>query len=134
MLEAARARATWKQRFRAALGSLLAFLDRESAIGVALLVEVHAAGPRAARKRIEVMRRLATLANPAAAEDSGDGTSTVTADGLVGGIDSAIRNRLRDQTGWECTELLPELMYFAVLAFEGPEAAVAELERVGASG
>src|SRR5262249_58606700 len=113
MKDAARAQPTWQARLSAALGALLDFLDREPTIGVAVLVEVHAAGPRAARRRIDVMRRLATLVGPA--DDGGDGRSTVTADGVVGGVDSASRRRLPDQTGCGGTGPLPELTYLTVL-------------------
>lgn len=131
----------WRLRLRAALDALLSFLDDEPAIAGALFIEVHAAGASAAHARIDLMRRMAALVSPSAATDRNEGRlnggdvgrSSMTADGVVGGIDSAIRNRLRDETGWSCSELLPELMYFAVLAYEGPEAAVAELDRVTSS-
>jgi AcrR family transcriptional regulator len=133
MLAATRSSTTWHQQLQAALDSLLTFLDREPAIATALFVEVHAAGPQVAVQRIAVMRRLAKLVSPTQLDDGAESGTAVTADGVVGGIDSAIRTRLRDETGWGCRELLPELMYFVVLAFEGPEAAIAELERVGTS-
>src|SRR5215204_284494 len=53
MREAAAGSSTWREQLRGALAGLLSFLDVRPELGRALLVEVHAAGPRAVEKRTE---------------------------------------------------------------------------------
>jgi AcrR family transcriptional regulator len=130
MREAATGSQTWRGRLRDALGGLLDFLDKHPEAGRALLVEVHAAGPPAVQKRTEAMERAARLMDQA--RDESDGTApAISAEAVVAGILAVLHGRLSsDQTGG-FGELLPELMYLAVLPYFGADAASDELRREG---
>lgn len=127
MRDAAMGELTWQSRLRGALTGLLRFLEEQPAVSRALLVEVHAAGPRAAAKRTEAMARAAAMLDLARRE-SDDGAPAISAEAVVAGILAVLHSRLSaDQTGGYL-ELLPELMYLAVLPFFGAEAAAAAME------
>jgi AcrR family transcriptional regulator len=117
---------TWLSRLRGALTGLLRFIDEEPEIGRALLVEVHAAGPRAVSKRTEAMGRAAEMVDRAR-EESDAAAPAISAEAVVAGILAVLHTRLaRGQTdGFE--QLLPELMYLAVLPYFGPDAAALEM-------
>jgi AcrR family transcriptional regulator len=128
MREAARAEGpSWRGRMRGALRGLLRFLDERPRIGRALLVEVHAAGPRAVEKRTEAMVRAAQLIDLARHE--GDAVApAISAEAVVAGILAVLHTRLtrEQESGFEL--LLPELMYLAVLPYFGAEEAAVELD------
>ncbi|HWT90388.1 MAG TPA: TetR/AcrR family transcriptional regulator [Solirubrobacterales bacterium] len=126
MREAAGGETTWRRQLRGALTGLLGFLDRQPAVGRALFVEVHAAGPRAVGKRTEAMER-AVVAVDRAREESDGGAPAISAEAIVAGILAVLHSRLAaDQTS-DFARLLPELMYLAVLPYFGPDAAAAEM-------
>lgn len=117
----------WRGRMRGSLRGLLEFLDARPRVGRALLVEVHAAGPRAVERRTEAMVRAAALVD-LAREEGDDEAPAISAEAVVAGILAVLHTRLaRDQeSGFEL--LLPELMYLAVLPYFGAAAAAAELD------
>ncbi len=119
--------ADWRGRTRASLRGLLEFLDSRPHIGRALLVEVHAAGPRAVERRTEAMVRAAELIDLAREEGAGEAPA-ISAEAVVAGILAVLHTRLtaEQESGFQL--LLPELMYLAVLPYFGPEAAAAELD------
>ena len=116
----------WRERLRGALTSLLEFLDEEPEIGRALLVEVHAAGPRAVAKRTEAMERAARAVDLAREEGEGEAPA-ISAEAVVAGILAVLHSRLARRQDEGFARLLPELMYLAVLPYFGAEAAAAEL-------
>lgn len=126
MREATAAETTWRGRLRGALGGLLRFIDNQPEIGRALLVEVHAAGPAAVEKRTEAMERAAVMMD-LAREESDVAAPAISAEAVVAGILAVLHTRLA--TGQEdgFAELLPELMYLAVLPYFGAEAAADEM-------
>jgi len=126
MREAAAGKENWRGRLRGALAGLLNFLDEKPEIGRALLVEVHAAGPRAVQKRTEAMERAAYLMD-LAREESDDSAPAISAEAVVAGILSVLHARLSSAKKTGFNRLLPELMYLAVLPYFGVEAAAAEL-------
>jgi AcrR family transcriptional regulator len=126
MREAAGDDAGWRARVRGALKGLLRFLEEQPAVGRALLVEVHAAGPRAVERRTEAMERAISMMD--LARDEGDGVAPeIAAEAVVAGILAVLHARLAAQQTSGFGRLLPELMYLAVLPFFGPVAAAAEL-------
>lgn len=127
MREAAeREEETWRGQLRGALIGLLGFLDANPTVGKALLVEVHAAGPQAVAKRTEVMERAMAMVDMA--REEGDGIApAISAEAVVAGILAVLHTRLSASQTSGFAELLPELMYLAVLPFFGPDAAAAEL-------
>lgn len=121
---------TWRDKLRGALAGLLRFLDDEPDIGRALLVEVHAAGPRAVEKRTAAMDRAATLMDGGREESDGDAPA-ISAEAVVAGILAVLHARLAAGQSESFIDLLPELMYLAVLPYFGPEEAAAELRTGG---
>lgn len=126
MHEAAAGSGSWRGRLRGALAGLLSFLDAQPAIGRALLVEVHAAGPGAVQKRTEAMARAAELIDRAR-EESDDSAPAISAEAVVAGILAVLHGRLSSDQTDGFSQLLPELMYLAVLPYFGPDEAAAEL-------
>lgn len=132
MREAAAGETTWRGGLRGALAGLLAFLDERPAVGRALLVEVHAAGPLAVEKRTEAMERAVAMMDLARQEGEG-AAPAISAEAVVAGILAVLHTRLSGQERTDFSRLLPELMYLAVLPYFGPEAAAAEMRTGGAS-
>jgi AcrR family transcriptional regulator len=125
MREAAAGSSTWRDQLRGAMAGLLSFLDEQPELGRALLVEVHAAGPKAVEKRTEAMERAARLID--LARDESDGAApAISAEAVVAGILAVLHARLSSGEA-EFGRLLPELMYLAVLPYFGAEAAAAEM-------
>jgi AcrR family transcriptional regulator len=122
MRDAATGETTWCGQLRGALTGLLRFLDKQPAMGRALLVEVHAAGPRAVAKRTEAMARAAAMVDRAR-EESDDGAPAISAEAVVAGTLAVLHSRLASDQTDGYLRLLPELMYLSVLPFFGTEAA-----------
>jgi AcrR family transcriptional regulator len=121
---------TWRGQLRGALTGLLQFLDRQPAVGRALLVEVHAAGPLAVQKRTEAMER-ASAAMDLAREESGDGAPAISAEAVVAGILAVLHTRLAARRTNGFARLLPELMYLSVLPYFGADVASVEMRISG---
>jgi len=126
MRRAAAGESTWRGQLRGALDGLLSFLDEQPAIGRALLVEVHAAGGRAVEKRTAAMERAAAMMDRARGE-SDDDAPAISAEAVVAGILAVLHTRLSARREDGFSQLLPELMYLAVLPYFGAEAAAAEM-------
>jgi AcrR family transcriptional regulator len=126
MRDAAVGETTWRGGLRGALSGLLAFLDERPAVGRALLVEVHAAGPRAVVKRTEAVERAVAMMD-LAREESDAAAPAISAEAVVAGILTVLHTRLAQAQSTSFLRLLPELMYLAVLPFFGPDVAAAEL-------
>ncbi len=118
--------AGWRNQLRGALAGLLRFLDEEPAVGRALLVEVHAAGPRAVEKRMEAMERAVVMMD-LAREESSSVAPAISAEAIVAGMLAVLHTRLAAQQTEGFVRLLPELMYLAVLPYFGADAAAAEM-------
>jgi AcrR family transcriptional regulator len=126
MREAAAGESTWRGQLRGALGGLLRFFDEQPEVGRALLVEVHAAGPRAVGKRTEAMERAAAMVDLAREESDGLAPA-IAAEAVVAGIHAVLHTRLAVVQPSGFGRLLPELMYLAVLPYFGPDVAAAEM-------
>jgi AcrR family transcriptional regulator len=131
MRDAAAGETVWRGQLRGALTGLLSFLDEQPAVGRALLVEVHAAGPRAIAKRTEAMARAAAMIDLARRE-SDDGAPAISAEAVVAGVLAVLHSRLAANQTSGYMRLLPELMYLAVLPFFGADAASAAMRTSGA--
>lgn len=116
----------WRGKLRGALGGLLRFLDDEPDIGRALLVEVHAAGPRAVEKRTAAMERASALMDGGREESDGSAPA-ISGEAVVAGILAVLHARLAAGQSDDFVRLLPELMYLAVLPYFGPDEAAAEM-------
>jgi AcrR family transcriptional regulator len=126
MREAAAGESTWRGQLRGALTGLLRFFDEQPEVGRALLVEVHAAGPRAVGKRTEAMERAAVMVD-LARDESDDLAPAIAAEAVVAGILAVLHTRLAALQPTGFGPLLPELMYLAVLPYFGPDVAAAEM-------
>jgi AcrR family transcriptional regulator len=126
MRDAAAGRTTWRDQLRGALTGLLGFLDEQPALGRALLVEVHAAGPRAVAKRTEAMARASSMMD-LARQESDDSAPAISAEAVVAGILAVLHSRLASNQTSGYLRLLPELMYLSVLPFFGAAEASAAM-------
>jgi len=130
MRQAAEGAGSWRDRLRGALRGLLRFLDQQPNVGRALLVEVHAAGPRAVERRTQAMEKAVAMIDMAR-EESGGAAPAISAEAVVAGILAVLHTRLTAQQSEGFERLLPELMYLAVLPYFGAEAAAAEMRGEG---
>lgn len=115
----------WRERVRYALEALLRFAHREPATARTLIVEARAASASAVRRRVELLDDFARCLRSEAEELlPGDPPQTaMTASGIVGGVESLLYSRLCKQEYDQLESLLPSMMYFVVLPYEGHEAA-----------
>jgi AcrR family transcriptional regulator len=126
MRDAALGQTSWRGQLQGALTGLLGFLDEQPAVGRALLVEVHAAGPRAVTKRTEAIARAASMMDLARQESDGSAPA-ISAEAVVAGILAVLHSRLAASQSSGYLRLLPELMYLALLPFFGAEEAAAAM-------
>lgn len=119
----------WRAKLRAGIGAVLDLLDADPAIGRALIVEVHAAGPPALKTRSEAMKRITDFIDSARHASTGtESPPPIAAEGIVAGMHAVVHAKLAagDEEGFR--ELLPDFMYFAVLPYFGAEIAGAEMK------
>ncbi len=119
----------WRERLRLALAALLAFASVEPQTARTLIVEARAASGEAPQRRIELLDGFAACLDTAARKllPHPPDRSPLTAAGVVGGIEAVLYARLCRGEAEQLEALLPSLMYFAVLPYEGQEAASEEL-------
>ncbi len=88
----------WRERIRAGLWRVLAFLDREPALARVCVVQALRAGPLVLERREAVLAQLAVVVDEGREEGArGEGLTPLTAEGLVGAAISIIYSRL---SGW----------------------------------
>lgn len=119
----------WRDRLRFALGAVLRFASAEPDTARTLIVEARAASSDAVMRRVRMLDHYASCLHAQARELLPDGASfsPMTASGVVGGIEAILYSRLCKGEAEELEGLLPSLMYFVVLPYEGHEAASEEL-------
>lgn len=115
----------WRDRVRFGLEALLGFASREPATARTMVVEARAASAAAVKRRVELMDEFAGCLQAQAREllPAGAGDNPLTAAGIVGGVESLLYSRLCKHEYDRLEALLPSLMYFIVLPYEGHEAA-----------
>lgn len=119
----------WRQQLRAVAHTMLHFLREDPARARIMVVEVLSAGERAQLIRDQGMEGLFAFIDAGRNElEDPDSLSRATAEAVGGAIFS--RMRMQIETGGTDTlpELLPKMMYMAVLPYLGPEVAAQELE------
>jgi hypothetical protein len=116
---------------RAGLAAFLDFLAREPGFARMCIVEALAAGPEAIARRNGAMAAFATLISDNAREI---GTplepQPLTAETIVGGTYEVVYTRIVRGDIRRLPELLADLLYPALLPYEGMEAALSEYKRV----
>lgn len=119
---------SWRDRLRGGLVGLLDFVAEEPDEARAVIVEARASTPAGLRRRDELLDGYAACIDALVREDLDEPPSAIAAAGVVGGIESVLYARLQRGETEQLDELLPSLMYFAVLAYAGREAAGEELD------
>jgi AcrR family transcriptional regulator len=118
----------WRDRIRYGTEALLRFIVSEPDTARTLVVEARAASPSAAMRRVELMDHFAACLEDQAGELLAEPpSSSVAAPAIVGGVESVLYSRLCRNDFDEIEGLLPSLMYFVVLPYEGHAAAGEEL-------
>jgi len=121
--------ANWRDRLRFSLEELLHFVSHEPDAARALIVEARAASAEALLRRDGLLDYFAVCVDTLVRDHLPQTTnhSEITAAGVVGGIEALLYARLNKGEVDDVDALLPSLMYFAVLPYEGHEAASKEL-------
>jgi AcrR family transcriptional regulator len=122
---------TFTARMRAGLSAFLDFLAREPGFARMCIVEALAAGPDAIARRNGAMAAFAALISDNAHElGTPVEPQPLTAETIVGGIYEVVYTRIVRGDIRQLPGLLPDLLYPALLPYEGKEAAISEYKRV----
>lgn len=119
---------SWQDQLRSGLAELLHFIADEPKEARTVIVEARASSPAGLRRRDDLLDHFAACIDALVREDLEEPPSAIAAAGVVGGIESVLYARLQKGETEELEELLPSLMYFAVLAYAGKDAAGDELD------
>jgi AcrR family transcriptional regulator len=123
----------WRDRVRHALEELVRFTAAEPDTARTLIVEARAASAAALVRRVELLDHFSSCLDAQARELLPEPSrySPITASGVVGGLEALLYARLCKGEFEELQALLPSMMYFAVLPYEGHAAAGEELAPAG---
>lgn len=111
---------SWPQKVHEGLRAFLAALAAEPAFASMCIVEVVAAGPEARGRRDAAMRVFVDFLEPGRAEaPKSIAVPALAAEIVVGGIYEVIYNRLVNDAADELLEMLPELLYAALVPYLG---------------
>lgn len=116
---------TWRDRVRGGLEALLRFAAAEPETARMMVVEARAASTAAVGRRVDLMDEFARCLDEQARELLPDAApqTAITASGIVGGVESLLYSRLCKQEYDGIESLLPSMIYFVVLPYEGHQAA-----------
>jgi len=132
ILPAYESQSSWRERVRAGLAALLAFLDAEPGLGGVLVVDALGAGPAALTRRAQIIDHLIAAVDHGRDEVKGGRESLaapLTAEGIVGAVLSVIHARMLQRSRTPLSELVNPLMSMIVMPYLGPAAARRELDR-----
>ncbi len=124
----AAAEPSWRDQLRSGIAELLRFIDDEPEAARTVIVEARASSPTGLVRRDQLLDHFASCIDALAREGLEEPPSAIAAAGVVGGIESVLYARLQKGETKDLDALLPSLMYFAVLAYAGNEAASEELD------
>jgi AcrR family transcriptional regulator len=119
---------SWRDQLRSGIAELLRYIAAESEEARMVIVEARASSPAGLQRRDELLDYFASCIDALVREDLDEPPSAIAAAGVVGGIEAVVYARLQKGETEELDALLPSLMYFAVLAYAGREAAGEELD------
>jgi AcrR family transcriptional regulator len=119
----------WRERLRFSLEELLRFVSEDPDAAMSLIVDGRAACPDALSRRDELLDYFASCldAQVRAETDPTNVPTAIAAAGIIGGIEALLYSRLNRGESDDVQSLLPSLMYFAVLPYEGHKVASEEL-------
>jgi AcrR family transcriptional regulator len=122
-----------RDRLRFGLETLLHFTATEADAARTLIVEARAASVEAVMRRDDLLDHFAHCIDAHVREllPGAPSHSPVTAAGIVGGVEALLYSRLNKGETDDLDSLLPSMMYFLVLPFEGQAAASEELAVAG---
>lgn len=125
------AESRWLDAIKAALASLLAFLEREPAMGRVLVVYAMSGGERVLRRRVEVLEVLAAAVDLGRLEGPQERQRppAVIAEGAVGAVLAVLQNRLLTDRHAGVMDLFGSLVSIIVLPYLGAGVARRELTR-----
>jgi AcrR family transcriptional regulator len=128
VLEAHGTSRDWMERTRAGIAAYLHWLAAEPALARVFLIEVAAAGPRAAQARERLRDRYAVLMGELQEEARADIPSLpVLPDevfhAVVAAVDELVVRRIRESSAESLPELQPILLYLQVALLAGPQVA-----------
>jgi hypothetical protein len=111
------------------LEEVLRFVVGEPDAARTLIVEARAASPEAVQRRDALLDHFSECIDAQVRDLLPDAPSysPITAAGIVGGVEALLYSRLNKGEFEDLDSLLPSMMYFAVLPYEGHEAASEEL-------
>jgi AcrR family transcriptional regulator len=115
----------WRDCIRYGLEALLRFCTREPDTARTIIVEARAASAAAVKRRVDLLDKFAACLDAQAHEllPASEPSGSLTATGIIGGVESLLYSRLCKREYDQLEALLPSLMYFVVLPYEGHEAA-----------
>lgn len=118
-----------RNRLRFGLETLLNFAATEPDAARTLIVEARAASADAVMRRDDLLDHFSSCIDSQVRDLLPDAPSysPITAAGIVGGVEALLYSRLNRGEFEDLDSLLPSMMYFAVLPFEGHRAASEEL-------
>jgi AcrR family transcriptional regulator len=122
-----------RDRFRFGLETLLNFAATEPDAARAVIVEARGASPEAVMRRDRLLDHFADCIDAQVRKLLPGATSysPITASGIVGGVEALLYSRLNKGELDDLDSLLPSMMYFLILPYEGHEAASEELALAG---
>jgi len=123
--------ADWAGRVRVALASFLQFIAEHPAAAGFCIVEVLAAGPKALARRDAGVRQFTQFIDAGRAETSVQ-LPGITSLAIVGGIHELLYSEIIHGATAQLPNRLPELVFWIVQPFLGPERAIAERDRARA--
>jgi AcrR family transcriptional regulator len=112
----------WLERTRAGIGAYLRWLAAEPALARVFLIEVAAAGPRAAECRERLRDRYARLLERQHGGRA-DELPIEVFQALVAAVDDLVVRRIRQASAQSLAELEPTLLYLHVALLARPDAA-----------
>jgi AcrR family transcriptional regulator len=121
--------APWAERIATGLGALLDDLAEHPDEARFAIVEVLAAGPRALARRDAALRQFTGFIDAGRAESSVE-LPGITSLSIAGGINELLYSEILHGAASRLPSRLPDLMFWIVLPFLGPERAEAERRRV----
>ncbi len=107
----------WVARIRSGLGTLLAYLDANPAVCELFFVAALDAGARVRERRVGVLGVLARVIENDRAGSDPDGSSSLLAEGVVGGVFTVIHTRVVMADAGPLIGLLEELTTTIVLFY-----------------
>jgi AcrR family transcriptional regulator len=126
---------SWREGLRLELEELLLFIVEEPDAATTLVIDARAACPEALERRDELLDYFAACIDRRVRNSLPElpPPSAISAAGIVGGIEAVLYSRLQRGDCDDLKSLLPSLMYFAVLPYEGHEAANEEMTAAAVS-